>query len=250
MKLKIDGKIYEGHKGETLMELARRNNIHIPSLCYKTGFEGLGRCRLCMVEVKENNRKRLVSACVYPIKEGIEVSTSTEEIEKIRKNIIMLLLLRSPNNEYIKKLGEEYNVAPPERYMDASEVEDCILCGLCVKACEAMGRNAISFVQRGITKKVSTPYDEPSMDCLGCEACAEVCPTGAIKIEDRKDEKLIWYRGFGMVKCSVCGKELIQENILEFVNEKLNTEEEPICDACKRKAVASKFKDSFQHILK
>jgi len=250
LKLKIDGILCEGARGETLMEVARRNNIYIPSLCYKKGFEGLGRCRLCLVEVKESNRKRLVSSCAYPIKEGIEVTTNTDEIKRIRKNIIMLLLLRAPNNKYIQRLGEKYKVSPPERYMEKTKNEDCILCGLCVKACERMGMNAISFADRGIAKTVSTPYDNPSMDCIGCEACVEVCPTGAIKAEERNKGKIIWNRRFIMVKCSVCGKEYIKESVLKVINRKLNTEQEPICESCRRKAIASKFKDSFQDVVK
>ena len=63
-----------------------------------------------MVEVKEGKKTKIVSSCVFPIKDGIEVSTNSESIIKMRKNIILLLLLRTPNNEYIKKLAKEYNV--------------------------------------------------------------------------------------------------------------------------------------------
>lgn len=227
------------------MELAKRNNIHIPSLCHKEGFEGLGRCRLCLVEVKEGNRTRIVSSCVYPIKDGIEVTTTTDEILKLRKNIIMLLLLRTPNNEYIKSLAREYQVQAPERYVDMSKNEDCILCGLCVKACELMGTNAISMVDRGTTKKVSTPYDDASKDCIGCEACAEVCPTNAIKLIDKNGKRTIWNRTFDLIKCSMCGEYFTTTEAFNYMNDKLNNKEEPICEECKRRMIAKKFKDSF-----
>lgn len=248
MKLKIDGKYYEGKAGETLMEVARRNNIYIPSLCYKGGFEGLGRCRLCLVEVKEGNRKKIVSSCAYPVKEGIEVTITTDEIQNFRKNIIMLLLIKSPNNEYIKSLAEEYEVKVPKRYMDTSKEDNCILCGLCVKACELMGTSAISLVNRGITKKVSTPYDDASKDCIGCGACAEVCPTDAIKVVEEKGKRIIWNREFNMIKCSICGEYFTTEEAFKFMNQKLGKEEEPICETCKKEIISDRFRESFVNI--
>jgi NADH dehydrogenase/NADH:ubiquinone oxidoreductase subunit G len=247
MLIKIDGKTYKGHPGETLMEVARRNGINIPSLCYKKGFEGLGRCRLCLVEVSEGKRSKIVSACVYPIKEGIEVTTITDEIIKMRKDIILLLLLRAPDNEYIQQLVKEYEVKAPERYIQ-NDNDDCILCGLCVKACEKLGTKAISLVNRGITKKVSTPYDDPSKDCIGCGACAETCPTNAIKLEESNGIRTIWNRDFDLVKCSICGKYYTTLDALKFIEDKLASNEEHICDTCKKKSTASKFKESFQHI--
>ena len=88
---------------------------------------------------------------------------------------------------------------PPARYVDVNSKENCILCGLCVKACEAMGTNAISFVDRGTTKKVSTPYDDASKDCIGCGACADVCPTGNISLTDKDGERNIWNKKFNLV---------------------------------------------------
>lgn len=248
MKLKINGKLCEGHEGETLMEVARRNNINIPGLCYKRGVEGQGRCRLCLVEVKEGNRRRIVSACVYPIKDGIEVTTTTEEIVKMRKDIILMLLLRSPNNEYINSLARAYRIEIPERYLDKNKKEDCILCGLCVKACQSMGTSAISLVDRGINKKVSTPYDDASKDCIGCGACAEVCPTNAIKMIDLDGKRTIWNRTFDLIKCSRCGEYFITKEAYDHMENKLDEEKRPICDHCKKKAIAQKFKESFVNI--
>jgi NADH dehydrogenase/NADH:ubiquinone oxidoreductase subunit G len=248
MLIKIDGDFYEGNAGETLMELAKRNNISIPHLCHKKGFEGLGRCRLCLVEVIEGKRKKIVSSCVYPIQDGIEVNTSSEKIIKMRKDIILLILIRSPNNEYIKKLAKEYNVAAPSRYLN-KENDDCILCGLCIKACEKLGTNAISLVNRGTTKKVSTPFDDASKDCIGCGSCAEVCPTNAISLRNEDGQRFIWNRTFNLVKCSVCGKHYATEDELKLTNNRLGLEdEEHICEYCKKKSMASKFKESFKNI--
>ena len=242
MYIKIDGKYYKGNEGETLLELAKRNNIDIPSLCHKKGFEGLGRCRLCLVEVKEGRRTKVVSSCVYPIKDGIEVFTNTEKIIRMRKDIILLLLFRTPNNEDIKKLAKEYNVKAPERYLNIDEEENCILCGLCVKACEKLGTHAISLVNRGTTKKVSTPYDDASKDCIGCGACAQVCPTDAISLVEHDGKRTIWNRNFNLVKCSRCGKYYTTEEALGFIDAKLGVEDgECFCEDCSRRMMAGRF---------
>lgn len=246
MKVIINSTTYEGLPGETLMELAKRNNINIPNLCHKDGIEGQGRCRLCMVEVKEGNKTKIVSSCVYPIRDGLEVVTDTEKIIAIRKNIILLLLLKTPNNEYIKSLAEEYSVKAPYRYVDNNIKENCILCGLCVKACENLGTSAISFVNRGTTKKVSTPYDDPSKDCIGCGACAEVCPTNAITMTEKNGKRTIWNKNFELVKCSLCGKSYATDETLKFIESKLGNDEERICNSCRKKIISEKFKKSYK----
>lgn len=228
------------------MELAKRNNINIPNLCHKDGIEGQGRCRLCMVEVKEGNKTKIVSSCVYPIRDDLEVVTDSEKLIAMRKNIILLLLLKTPNNEYIKHLAEEYAVKIPERYIDYDVDENCILCGLCVKACEKMGTSAISLVNRGTTKKVSTPYDDPSKDCIGCGACAEVCPTNAIIMTEKDGIRKIWNKEFELVKCSKCGKFYTTYEVIKFIESKLQDDEERICDSCKKKIISERFKESFK----
>ncbi|MDW5299316.1 MAG: 2Fe-2S iron-sulfur cluster-binding protein [Sedimentibacter sp.] len=248
MKVKINDCYYEGIQGETLLDLAKRNNIEIPSLCHKNGFEGQGRCRLCIVEVKEGKKTKVVSSCVYPIKDGLEVVTNSDKIIKMRKDIILLLLMKTPNNEYIKNLASEYGITAPSRYVDLNNNENCILCGLCVKACEKMGTSAISFVNRGTSKRVSTPYDDPSKDCIGCGACAEVCPTKAISLIDKDGIRTIWNKEFHLVECSVCGKYYTTKEAIEFIDSKLGEiSDKHICETCKKKIISEKFKESFEN---
>lgn len=248
MKIIINNNLYDGYEGETLMELAKRNNIDIPNLCHKKGFEGQGRCRLCMVEVKENNKIKTVSSCVYPIKDGIEVFTDTENIRKLRKDIILLLLLKAPNNDYINKLAQNYEIIAPQKYIDNQSSENCILCGLCVKACERMGTNAISLVNRGTSKKVSTPYDDASKDCIGCGACAEVCPTNTIDLKDEDGIRTIWNKKFELVKCSLCGKHYATKESIEFLENRID-DYETLCDNCRKKIISKKFKKVCRNTL-
>ena len=159
-----------------------------------------------------------------------------------------MLLLRSPNNEYINSLARAYRIEIPERYLDKNKKEDCILCGLCVKACQSMGTSAISLVDRGINKKVSTPYDDASKDCIGCGACAEVCPTNAIKMIDLDGKRTIWNRTFDLIKCSRCGEYFITKEAYDHMEGKLDENNSPLCDHCKKKAIAEKFRESFVDI--
>src|SRR5699024_3184601 len=117
-----------------------------------------------------------------------------------------------------------------------------------VTACEKLGTSAISLVSRGITKKVSTPYDDPSKDCIGCGACAQTCPTNAIKLSEANGTRTIWNRTFDLIQCTSCDKYYITADSLDFVEKKLNEDQEHICDSCKKKVTSSKFKEAFQNI--
>jgi len=248
LKIKINDNYYEGILGETLMDLAKRNDVEIPNLCHKNGFEGQGRCRLCMVEVKEGKKTKVVSSCVYPIKDDMEVVTNSDKIISLRKDIVLLLLMKAPHNEYIRDLASEYGISAPERYVDINDNENCILCGLCVKACDKMGTSAISFVNRGTTKKVSTPYDDSSKDCIGCGACVEVCPTKAISLNDKNGIRTIWNKEFHLAECSECGKYYTTKEAIEFIDSKLGeSSNEHICETCRKKIISEKFKESYKN---
>lgn len=152
MKITIDHQEMNVDPGETILEAAKKAGINIPTLCYHEAFGGQGMCRMCMVEVKTGNTKRVVASCTYPIYEEIEVVTSTPGIEKFRRNIISLLYRNAPESELIQKLYKDYKCE--ENRLSINEGESCILCRLCVKACEEMGSSAISAVFRGTEKRL------------------------------------------------------------------------------------------------
>ena len=182
MKITIDGKEVDAEPGQTILEVARINGIHIPTLCYHPALKPFGACRLCSVEIERHGRKRAVTACNYPVEDGLEVRTNSPEIIEIRKMLIELLLARCPEEKRIQELAREYGVAEP-RSRFTLENEHCILCGLCARVCEELvGVSAINFISRGVERKVGTPYEELSDDCIGCGSCALVCPTEAIRL--------------------------------------------------------------------
>jgi len=185
----IDGKIVEAEEGKTVLQVARENNIEIPTLCYHEALEPYGACRLCLVEIIAGERKRLVTACTYPVEPNIEVSTNSEEVIEARKMSVELLLARCPKVEVIQNLAKDFGIEKPRFKL---EDDDCILCGLCVRICEErMGVSAISLAGRGINVKVDTPFHIQSDVCIACGACAFICPTGAIKLEDITNHKPI-----------------------------------------------------------
>ena len=98
--LKIDGREVKAREGQTLLESARENGIEIPSLCHNDAIEPYGACRLCLVEITTpNGRKRLVTSCLYPVEEGLQVETSSERVVTNRRTLVELLLARSPNEK-------------------------------------------------------------------------------------------------------------------------------------------------------
>jgi len=182
--LTIDDKPIEVHEGRTILEACREHGIHIPTLCYHPALEPYGACRLCMVEVSQNGRKpRLVASCVYPCEEGAVVKTDTTTVQQSRRMTAELLLAGSSNSPEIVALANELGVKEV-RYQLPDE-DACVLCGLCVRACnEIVGVSAISVIQRGIAKKVATPFQVTSSRCIGCGTCVLICPTGAFNFEN------------------------------------------------------------------
>ncbi len=182
--LKIDDKEVKAKEGASILEVAREVGIEIPTLCYNSALEPFGSCRVCSVEITDaRGRKKVVTSCNYPIKEGLEVSTKSDKVLKTRKLLLELLLARCPKVTKVQDLAKEYGVEKPRFWIEDVE-EDCILCGLCTRVCEErIGVYAINFANRGVEREVTTPYHHFSDDCIGCGACAIVCPTNSRRIQ-------------------------------------------------------------------
>ena len=182
IRFTIDGQPFEAIEEQTILEVARRAGIKIPTLCYHPALEPYGACRLCTVEVRWGRRTSLETACTYPVREGIEVLTMSDAVISARRMILELMLARCPNVPVIQDLAREYGIEK-SRFRSEDPDENCILCGLCVRVCnELVGTGAINFSNRGITRVVGPPFLEEIDTCIGCGACAIVCPTGAIQI--------------------------------------------------------------------
>jgi len=236
--LTIDGQKFQAKEGQTLLQVAQENGIEIPTLCHHEAIEPYGACRLCIVEVMAKGRSRIVTSCLHPAEAGLKVKTNSPKIVENRKTLLQLLLARCSNNKIIKAMAAKMGIEQLPFKTEYLEYNDCILCGLCIRTCEQIvGVSAISLVNRGITKWAASPFFEPAPDCIGCGSCYYICPTGAIKMEDKGDTRYIynWKVEFKLKKCKVCGNYWAPEKQLEYIRKKWNLPDDffDICPNCK-----------------
>lgn len=201
VKLKINGFEYQEDSSLTILQVAKKHGIRIPTLCYlkkeEANFEHKpASCRVCIVEVK--GRNNLVPACATYIADGMEVFTNTERVRRERKTIVELLLSNHPNDCLvceksgkcllqdlamelgIKRLGFDGPLSQPNKYITSGVIvrnpSKCILCNRCTEFCDKVQSvNAISASQRGFATIISEPFN-----CVSCGQCIQVCPTGAL----------------------------------------------------------------------
>jgi NADH dehydrogenase/NADH:ubiquinone oxidoreductase subunit G len=174
ISLVINGIPVSVEKGATLLEAAQFLGFPIPTLCHLDGLSPYGACRLCVVEIGEGPKAKLVSSCTYPAEEGLRVRTASSRVVKARKMILELLLASCPQSKIIQDLASAHEVRT-QRFRQ--EREDCILCGRCVRMCkEQMMAGAIAFRGRGERRSIGTPFDLRSETCRLCGGCIYVCP--------------------------------------------------------------------------
>ncbi len=216
INIKINGKEISVQKGITVLEAARYAGVEIPTLCFLKEINEIGACRICMVEVSEGGRPaRLVTACVYPVSEGMEVVTSSPRIEKSRKTTLEMILsthdrscltcVRSTNCE-LQKLCRDYGIEDAGKYDGAKPVykldesaphlvrdnNKCILCRRCVAACKQQMVSVIGANDRGIDTHIACAFELglDNVPCVSCGQCINVCPTGALT--ERDDTAKVW----------------------------------------------------------
>jgi len=244
MTIIIDNKPCACDPGEYLLDIAARNDIAIPTLCHHAGLSGQGCCRVCIVEVELDGRRTIVTACIYPVESVCSVYTNSETVLTQRGMILSLLRSRAPESSEVASLCETYGAPEHERFVEEAG-NKCILCGLCVKACESLGTGAISTVNRGVRKMVATPYDEPSLVCVGCASCAKVCPTGAIEYQDGANERTIWKKSLPLKACKDCGAIMGTHMELWRAAQSSGVEIPVLCEMCKKKSVTDVMAATF-----
>jgi len=190
-ELIIDGHTVEADPSKTVLQVAGELGIHIPTLCHFKGLSPYGACRLCLVETIWMGKSKLQTACTFPAWEG-EVLTNSDTVRKARKLILELMLAEAPQATQIRKLAEDYGAVEGKYKVHRAGADNrCIMCGLCVRACnDLMEIGAIGFANRGYRREVTPPFDEYSDVCSTCGACVSVCPTDAIKVSFFSDKKI------------------------------------------------------------
>ncbi len=217
--LTINGKMVQAKDGEMLLAVIKRMGIDIPSTCHHDAVEPYGGCRLCTVEITRkdwNGWKNHVTSCLYPAEEGLIVSTHSPEVIELRRTILDLFLARCPNAELIRKMAADHGIDQTS-FETVPDGNDCILCGLCTRICDQMGFHAISMVGRGHGREVAPPLFEPPPSCVGCIACAEICPTNYIKYEDKGKKRKIWGKEFELLGCKKTGRPTITRDFAEYL---------------------------------
>ncbi len=207
VNIKINGMPFSVPNGSTILDAAKYAGINIPTLCYMKEINEIGACRICMVEVK--GARSLVSACVFPVNEGMEIFTNSERVRKSRKTTLELILsthnrsclscVRSGNCE-LQSLCLEYGVDNPARFDGAQPdyafddsmphmVRDnskCVLCRRCVAVCNNQAVSVIGANARGFDTHIGSAYelDINNYACIACGQCVVNCPTGALYEKD------------------------------------------------------------------
>ncbi|MBU0640978.1 MAG: (2Fe-2S)-binding protein [Planctomycetes bacterium] len=249
ISLEINGRSYQAPEGTTVLEVARRAGIPIPTLCHHEALESVGACRLCVVEITHpgwKGWKGQVTSCLYPVEEGLQVTTDNADIRNTRRTLLDLLLARCPGAPAIQQLAAEYGVAATS--FKKNEIDTtCILCGLCVRVCAAKGCNAIGTAGRGIERMIARPFDQPPPDCIGCLSCAHICPTDAIPFKETSEVREIWGHTFELVKCESCGRPIMPEKQLEYEAHKAGLDPDYFrtCAACSRLKTVATIRTAF-----
>jgi len=207
VNIKINGMPLSVPAGISILEAARYAGIEIPTLCYLKDINEIGACRICMVEVV--GARSLVTACVFPVSDGMEIYTNTEKVRKSRKMTLELILsthskecltcVRSGTCE-LQQLCKEFGVDDSDAFKGevihydfddsaAHMIRDnnkCILCRRCIAACDNQGVSVIGANARGFDTHVSSAFDKDLADvsCISCGQCIVNCPTGAIVEKD------------------------------------------------------------------
>jgi predicted molibdopterin-dependent oxidoreductase YjgC len=237
----IDGRTLIVPKDCSVLDAARIAGISIPTLCHHEGLPPDGNCRVCISEI---NGKLAVS-CLFPLREnGFKVLTDSPRVREARRFILSLLINRAPKAPRIKALAEEYGAFFNPRF--ARDPDNCIRCGRCVRSCKINGTEAIALVGRGEKRRVTSPFERPPADCVGCLSCALVCPAGNIPFKETRGLRIIWDREFRLVPCPDCGTAL-------FTEEQLNLYAkpgDPLCPECKKRRMAKSLKTAGTFLVK
>ena len=228
----LDGEEVEAAPGETIWQVARRRGIEIPHLCYQPepGYRADGNCRACMVEIE--GERVLAASCVRQPSKGMTVTTNNERARKAREMVFELLVADQPAREtahdprsklwgWAERLGVETSRFPARAQVPADSshtaiavnLDACIHCNLCVRACrEVQVNDVIGLAYRGHGAKIVFDFDQPMGEstCVACGECVQACPTGALmeanlldakgvrtQFEDRDVDTLCPYCGVG-----------------------------------------------------
>jgi bidirectional [NiFe] hydrogenase diaphorase subunit len=233
----IDGTKARAREGETILAVAQRIGIDIPTLCFHERLRPHRACRVCTVEVIRGDKTSYLNACNYQIREPLVVNTQSDGARAHRHEIVGSLLASAPGAKSVREIARVEGIGQKT----GPDGERCIRCGLCVRVCaEVIKRAALTYDKGG----QGTPYKTVTDACIGCATCAALCPTGAIVVEDEGGVRRIGQgkREFALVLCGECGRPITTQEHLAALRERRGLPDEAagVCGPCKRGAFAQK----------
>ena len=223
VSITLDGKKISGFENETIFNIAKREGLWIPHLCYKEGMRPDGNCRACMVEIE--GERTLQPSCVRTILEGMIINTTSDRVKHSQKLVLELLdsdiseivynknselnlwknLLQVGKSRFPSKIQDKHDVSHPAI---AVNLDACIQCTRCVRACrEEQVNDVIGYAKRGNESEIVFDLNDAMGEstCVGCGECVQACPTGALmpsknvalNIPDKKVDSVCPYCGVG-----------------------------------------------------
>jgi len=202
VKFLLDGKEVVAHSGETIWQVAMREGIEIPHLCYspEPGYRADGNCRACMVDIE--GERVLAASCIREPTEGMKVKANSDRARTARRMVFELLISDQPERKtshdpqskfwaWADRMGVatsrfgKRHVPSCDRSHPAMAVnlDACIQCNLCVRACrEVQVNDVIGMAGRGHGERIVFDFDDPmgASTCVACGECVQACPTGAL----------------------------------------------------------------------
>lgn len=241
-RMTIDGKQVVFEQGKTILEVARDNDVYIPSLCYHYKTGQAGKCRICLVDV--DGMRGLQTACTTVASEGMALKTDTEEIREAQKMIVNLLIANGQHNCLsceangvceLQDAAYHLGIETPAFFIETDQPEidessemividhrKCIQCGRCIEADNNMVvQEVLGFGFRALKTKVMCDEDLPmgQSSCVQCGECSQICPVGAILDKKSIGKGRPWELKKVDTVCPYCG---VGCQLTLHINEKAN----------------------------
>lgn len=228
MQITINGQLCAAKPTQTILDIARLNDIYIPTLCFHEKVGASGRCRVCMVEIE--GRPGLHASCTTPVQDGMVVTTNSPQVLESQRFVVDLIL-SSGNHDClaceqngrcelqdvayylgIERPSMKYAPIPPDLDETSAFIQidrtKCILCGRCVEVCQhGVVNRVLGFQQRGLETRIGFDANDPMGEstCVQCGECVQICPVGAIISKKSIRQGRPWEVRKVRTTCPYCG---------------------------------------------